>query len=53
MENNLKEVRFDIHCKKCKYSKLNESLDPCNECLETGMNEETEKPAYFKERDES
>lgn len=51
MENNLKEVRFDIYCKKCKHQKLNESKDPCNECLDHGWNDETEKPVNYVPQD--
>ncbi len=49
--NETKEVRFDIYCKTCKYAKLPEYYDPCNECLESGMNEETEKPVYWEEKE--
>ena len=45
-----KEVKFDKYCKACKYEKLSEVKDPCNECLEYGMREGTEKPLYFEEK---
>lgn len=49
-ETNMVEVRFDIFCKKCKHGPLNEVKDPCNECLEYGMREGTEKPLCFEEK---
>lgn len=51
MEIKEKEVNFYIYCKKCKYEKLNEAEDPCNECLERGMNYQTEKPLKFEPKE--
>lgn len=49
---NLKETRFDIYCKTCKYKDLDEVKDPCNECLAIGMIENTEVPEnYVKTED--
>lgn len=31
---NIKEVRFDEYCKKCKYFDKNEDEDPCFDCLQ-------------------
>lgn len=50
-ETNLREVDFDKYCKACKYKETPEAMDPCNECLDYGMNYETEKPVSFKEKD--
>lgn len=50
MNNNLKEVDFEKYCKNCKYGELEEFKDPCNECLESGMNEETSRPVCWKEK---
>ena len=47
-----KEVNFEKYCKLCKYEKLEETLDPCNDCLDHPSNENTEKPVFFKEKDE-
>lgn len=47
-EVDLKEVRFDTYCQTCKYKDLDEKFDPCNECLETGMNLNSEKPVKWK-----
>ena len=43
-----KEVRFDIYCRSCKFWNASASNDPCNECLEIGMREGTEKPEYWE-----
>lgn len=48
MDENLKEVRFDIYCGKCKYSARDEAKDPCNECLEVGMRDGTHVPEYWE-----
>lgn len=50
-DNDLKEVLFDIYCKTCKHEKLDGWKDPCNECLESGMNEGTDKPVCWEEKE--
>ena len=45
---DLKEVYFDKHCKTCKHSKKNEKEDPCNECLEEPMNQNSHKPVHWE-----
>ena len=45
----IKEVRFDIYCKKCENWTKSASNDPCNECLGTPSNDDTHKPAFFKQ----
>lgn len=47
---SFKEVRFDIYCQKCAYRDRKEAQDPCNDCLEVGMREESSKPEFFKEK---
>lgn len=51
MENEYKEVRFDQFCKTCKYEKLDEAKDPCNECLEDFMNLYSSKPVNWEEKE--
>jgi len=51
MESKTKEVRFDIYCKTCKNYKLDESQDPCNECLNEPSNENSHKPVNWEEAD--
>ena len=47
--DNLKEVRFDIYCKDCKYFARAEEDDPCVDCLLESVNQNSKKPVYFKE----
>lgn len=47
---NWKEVDFKTYCPKCKYKKLEETKDPCNECLAEGAILNTKKPLRFKEK---
>lgn len=51
MEDDYKEVYFDEYCKTCKYEELEEKFNPCNECLECGMNVQTSKPVNWMEKD--
>lgn len=53
MDNDYKEAKFDVYCKFCQYSDREERMDPCNECLETGMNHGSAKPVCFKEREDT
>ena len=48
-----KEVRFDIFCQTCKYRDLKEFMDPCNECLDYPVNENTAQPVCYKEKDKT
>jgi hypothetical protein len=49
MEIIEKIARFDIYCKTCKHKDLDEHLDPCNDCLAEGTNDNTRKPKYWEE----
>lgn len=49
METRTKEVRFDKYCRICKHRNVNETDDPCNECLTTGFNIDSRKPIKFEE----
>ena len=46
------EVYFDKYCKTCKHEKVNEVEDPCNDCLDYGMNEQSRKPVKWEEKEE-
>lgn len=48
--SEFKEVDFKTYCKKCKYRDIKEKMDPCNDCLEVGMREGTNKPEHFEEK---
>ena len=41
-------VAFEKYCPLCKYNKYEEKFDPCNECLDYGVNKDSEKPLFFK-----
>ena len=47
---NYVEVGFDKYCPLCKYEKLIETNEPCNECLSYSHNENSEKPVLFAEK---
>lgn len=49
MSENMKEVRYDIYCNKCKYKDNPENTDPCWDCLTNPVNWNSKKPVYFKE----
>ena len=51
MDSNLKEVDFNKYCETCKNKDLKEHFDPCNDCLEVGAREGTEKPECWKEKE--
>ena len=42
-------VYFENWCEKCQYAELEESEDPCNECLNESMNEDSRKPVNWQE----
>lgn len=42
-------VEFDKYCKMCAYSDTEETDDPCNECLDNPINEDSHKPVNYKE----
>ena len=41
--NEEKEVYFDQYCKSCKHHGLEESKDPCNDCLAEPSNTNSHK----------
>lgn len=51
MEIKDKIVRFDKYCKDCEYFDLDEGLDPCNECLYSPANQNSQKPINFKKKE--
>ena len=50
MENDYKEVYFHEHCKSCKYEKMPETKEPCNECLDHPVNLHSHKPVKWEEK---
>jgi hypothetical protein len=52
MDSEYKEVRFDKYCETCRYKDIPEEEDPCNGCLEHGMNLYSEKPVNYEKTKE-
>lgn len=50
MQDDYREVRFDIYCETCKHKEKKENEEPCDECLEDPINLNTEKPVRWKEK---
>lgn len=48
-ETKVKIVEFGKYCHKCKYSDLDESEDPCWDCLDEPVNVNSHKPVKFEE----
>ena len=44
---NLHIVHFEKYCSNCKYSEFSESENPCWNCLNQSVNEDTDMPAYY------
>ena len=53
MENSQKQVYFDKFCKTCQNEKLDESKDPCNECLDNPVNANCRVPVMYKDKEKS
>ena len=52
MEIIEKIVDFEKYCKYCKHKDDPEYTDPCNCCLDTPANNNSERPIYFEPTDE-
>lgn len=50
MDTQNKFVEYEKYCPKCKYFSLDDSDDPCNECLTVPVNEFSHKPINFEEQ---
>lgn len=48
--NEEKEVYFDQYCKSCKHHGLEESKDPCNDCLAEPGNTNSHKPMNYESK---
>jgi hypothetical protein len=49
MEIKYKIVKFNEWCEKCKYFKTKEEDEPCRECLQWAVNQQSHKPINYKE----
>ena len=52
MQNNNKLIFFEKYCPTCKYEDVEETNDPCNECLFCPVRENTHKPDKWEEKDD-
>ena len=51
-ERYTKIVDYATYCPKCKHKDVNETDDPCNECLTYPVRTDgSRKPAFYKEED--
>ena len=48
MEENLKEVRYDLYCHTCLYEKIPEDEAPCRYCLSEPSRYSSHKPFWWK-----
>lgn len=51
MSEGYKEVYFCQYCKSCKYEKLAEHEEPCDDCLNESVNTYSHKPVCYEEAD--
>ena len=52
MEIIEKIVDFEKYCKYCKHKNYPEYTEPCRFCLDTPVNNNSERPIYFEPTDE-
>ncbi len=50
-ELNTKEADFHKYCEICAYHDVEETEEPCNECLMQGFNYGSKKPINYKEKE--
>jgi hypothetical protein len=51
MEIEYQEVKFHKYCPKCKYKDLKDTESPCCECMEEPINQYTDRPVKFEEKE--
>lgn len=51
MSEGYKEVYFCQYCKTCKYEKLSEHENPCDDCLSESVNAYSHKPVCYEEKE--
>lgn len=49
MNTRTKECYYDVYCISCKHKGVEETDDPCNECLTQGFNIDSHKPRKYEE----
>ena len=48
---NQKEVYFHKYCETCKHRKVENTEEPCNECLGEPTNWNSHKPVKYEEKE--
>ena len=46
-----KIVEFEW-CQSCEHCNLQDYEDPCNDCLDEPMNEDSRRPVFYKEKED-
>ena len=46
-----KIVDFKNYCKTCKHKDVDEVKDPCNECLDNPVNDNSHKPVRYEKKE--
>lgn len=52
MEYDNKEIDYGSYCGKCKYEKMKDHQDPCEECLTIFFREHSTKPVKFEPKED-
>lgn len=47
IQNDEKEVRFELYCYKCRHSDEPEDCEACDECLQHPTNLYSQKPVRY------
>jgi hypothetical protein len=50
MKHDYKIVYFENFCNKCTHEKISEADEPCRECLNNPVNQNSHKPINFKKK---
>lgn len=50
IDEDYRIVDFYKYCMNCKHVTIAEFDEPCNTCLEHGVNEHTDKPVKFEQK---
>lgn len=50
MDQEYKEVYFNLYCKTCKHRETSNTDEPCNECLSNPINLYSHKPVMWAEK---
>ena len=45
-----KEVHFHEYCKNCKHEKLEETEEPCDECMTESVNLDSHQPVKYEKK---